>query len=60
LQQAGQAAFPLLARPLLINHQQLAPPQAIDEYVPIRIPITKANEKPCSTSPPKTNNARKL
>src|SRR5216683_7374964 len=25
---------------------------AIDEYVPIRIPITRANENPCSTSPP--------
>ena len=25
---------------------------AIDEYVPIRMPITSANENPCSTSPP--------
>ena len=25
---------------------------AIDEYVPIRMPITNANEKPCRTSPP--------
>jgi hypothetical protein len=25
---------------------------AIDEYVPIRIPTTRANENPCNTSPP--------
>src|SRR6266852_7302047 len=29
---------------------------AIDEYVPIRIPITRANENPCRTSPPNRYN----
>ena len=29
---------------------------AIDEYVPIRIPTTSANENPRSTGPPYTNN----
>src|SRR5580698_7236157 len=29
---------------------------AIEEYVPIRMPTTSANEKPCSTLPPNTNN----
>ena len=31
---------------------------AIEEYVPIRIPTTSANEKPCSTSPPNRYSAR--
>ena len=30
---------------------------AIDEYVPIKMPITKAKENPCKTSPPKRNKA---
>src|SRR5208282_5013292 len=30
---------------------------AIEEYVPIRIPMTRAKLKPCSTSPPKRNSA---
>jgi len=25
---------------------------AIEEYVPIKMPITSAKEKPCNTSPP--------
>src|SRR5437899_4161815 len=29
-----------------------------DEYVPISIPTTSANEKPCRTEPPKRNSAR--
>jgi hypothetical protein len=29
---------------------------AIDEYVPIKIPTTRANENPCNTSPPNKYN----
>src|SRR5580692_8643848 len=48
------AALPLPARHCC-QATNMGAATAMDEYVPIRMPTTNANEKPFNTSPPKIN-----
>src|SRR5664279_5210170 len=53
---AGRVARPVFFDRHSVYATSIGAATAIEEYVPIRIPMTSAREKPRSTSPPNTYN----